>query len=159
MKLHPSSSMLCADSETSRAHPMRYLNRGYITAWTIRPMVWLLLCAAWLSSLIKPEISYQIRYMERNNRSHGDPWSLRQTGVYHKYSGTTGTTTNPTNRWILLHPMQGSTVSKRLASITSTGINCNTDPLRLHLLITSSYIDNWRLYLHDMTREFLELVW
>lgn len=34
----------------------------------------------------------------------------------------------------------------------------NGDQLRLHLLLFSSYVDNWRLYLHDMTRQFLELV-
>jgi len=49
----------------------------------------------------------------------------------------------------------------RLGKASSAEIgakNMETDPLRLHLLITSSYVDNWRLYLHDMTRQFLELV-
>ncbi|KAH7350699.1 hypothetical protein BKA65DRAFT_243414 [Rhexocercosporidium sp. MPI-PUGE-AT-0058] len=103
------------------------------------------------------EISYQVRYMERNNRSHGDPWSLRQTGVYHKYSALSDAAATPTNLWILLHPMQNSVVSKRLENITAEDIRNDANPLRFHLLITSSYIDNWRMYLHDMTREFLEL--
>jgi hypothetical protein len=97
--------------------------------------------------------------MERNNRSRGDPWSLRQTGVYHKYTGLG--TSSATNLWFLLHPMPNSKVLKRLAKASSADIgtkDMETDPLRLHLLITSSYVDNWRLYLHDMTRQFLELV-
>jgi len=32
------------------------------------------------------------------------------------------------------------------------------DPLRLHVLIMSSYVDNWRWYLHDIKRQYLQLV-
>ncbi|KUJ18809.1 uncharacterized protein LY89DRAFT_780813 [Mollisia scopiformis] len=104
------------------------------------------------------ETSYQLRYVERNERAHGDPWSVRQTGVYHKISGVG--TTGLTNMWMLLHPMPNSKAYRRLQESTSeddAGEAVDADPLRLHLLVFSSYIDNWRLYLHDMTRQFLEL--
>lgn len=89
--------------------------------------------------------------MEKNKRLHGDPWSLRQTGVYHKCTGVTESSL--TNLWILLHPSPRTKLHKRL-EMTSVS-NLETDPLRLHLLIFSSYMDNWRQYFHDMTREFL----
>lgn len=31
------------------------------------------------------EISFNVRYPEKNGRSRGDPWSMRQTGIYHAY--------------------------------------------------------------------------
>lgn len=100
--------------------------------------------------------------MERNKRSRGDldPWSLRQTGVYHKY--TKRESGNGTNLWLLLHPVPKSKVKTRLeeASASDLGVHANNtnDHFRLHLLVFSSYIDNWRPYLHDMTRQFLALV-
>ena len=105
------------------------------------------------------EISYQLRYVERNKRKCGDPWSLRQTGVYHKYSAQDEL--SPENLWILFHPMPKSVAYKRLQETTAAelrGRDTRPDPLRLHLLVFSSYVDNWRLYLHDITRKFLELV-
>lgn len=63
--------------------------------------------------------------------------------------------------WILLHPMPKSKAYRRLQELASeelAGEAREADPLRLHLLVFSSYVDNWRLYLHDMTRQFLELV-
>ncbi|KAF4629741.1 hypothetical protein G7Y89_g8405 [Cudoniella acicularis] len=104
------------------------------------------------------EISYQLRYMENNKRLHGDPWSLRQTGVYHQYSGFG--TDNVKNLWILLHPIKESIAYKRLDQATFSELRVHEmefDPMRLHLLVFSSYIDNWRLYLHDITRQFLVL--
>ncbi|KAH6682672.1 hypothetical protein B0J14DRAFT_673055 [Halenospora varia] len=106
----------------------------------------------------KYEISYQLRYMENNRRLHGDPWSLRQTGVYHQYSGRGDDDTK--NLWVLLHPVNESVVCSRLESAASSDLGVEEmkfNPMRLHLLIFSSYIDNWRLYLHDITRQFLML--
>jgi hypothetical protein len=105
------------------------------------------------------EISYQLRYVERNKRKCGDPWSLRQTGVHHKY--TAKDDLSPENMWILFHPVPKSAAYKRLQETTAAdlrGRDTQTDPLRLHLLVFSSYVDNWRPYFHDMTRQFLELV-
>lgn len=63
--------------------------------------------------------------------------------------------------WMLLHPLHNSKLYSRLQETSSEGLagkGVDADPLRLHLLIFSSYIDNWRMYLHDMTRQFSELV-
>lgn len=111
-----------------------------------------------VSSLTVIEISYQLRYMENNRRLNGDPWSLRQTGVYHQYSG--GGDDDTKNLWVLLHPVRESVVCSRLESAAFSDLGVEEmkfNPMRLHLLIFSSYIDNWRLYLHDITRQFLML--
>ena len=105
------------------------------------------------------DIFYQFWYVEKNNRKHGDPWSVRQTGVYHRFS-----TTDPSkaeNLWLLLHPMQNSKAQTRMGVATEKlcAEEMAKDPLRLHVLIMSSYVDNWRWYLHDIKRQYLVLVY
>jgi len=101
------------------------------------------------------DIFYQFWYAEKNNRKHGDPWSVRQTGVYHRFS-----TTDPENLWLLLHPMQNSKAQTRMGLATDKlcAEEMAKDPLRFHVLIMSSYVDNWRWYLHDIKRQYLVLV-
>ncbi|KAK6338059.1 hypothetical protein TWF696_001530 [Orbilia brochopaga] len=50
------------------------------------------------------EICYNLRYFERNGRDSGNGWSLRQTGVYHKYNYTKGKSV-----WIFLRPSERMT--------------------------------------------------
>lgn len=47
----------------------------------------------------REEICYNLRYLERNGRSRGDAWSLRQTGIYHSYDSKVGNSV-----WIILQP-------------------------------------------------------
>jgi hypothetical protein len=129
-------------------------------AHLMAPLLVRITCPGYEGGLIQVEVSYQLRYVERNRRKSGDPWSLRQTGVHHRYSAQNGLSP-PENLWILFHPMLKSVAYKRLQEATEAdlrGSGARADPLRLHLLVFSSYVDNWRLYLHDMTRRFLELV-
>jgi len=104
------------------------------------------------------DIFYQLRYAERNGRKHGDPWSLRQTGVYHRYSMPAVGVGQ--NFCLLLHPMQNSKAQKRISMAASTGMTSRTiglDPVRLHVLIMSSYVNNWCWYLRYNTKNYLEL--
>lgn len=104
------------------------------------------------------DIFYQFWYVEKNNRKHGNPWSVRQTGVYHRFSTTDPS--NVENLWLLLHPMPNSKAQSRL-DVSADKLNVrdvSLDPLRLHVLIMSSYVDNWRWYLHDIKRDYLNLV-
>jgi hypothetical protein len=57
--------------------------------------------------------------------------------------------------------MRNSKAQSRLAAATDdqTAIQeTGLDPLHVHALIFSSYIDNWRWYIHSITRECGELV-
>jgi hypothetical protein len=110
------------------------------------------------NNLVK-DIFYQLRYAERNGRKHGDPWSLRQTGVFHRYSMPAEGVGQ--NFCLLLHPMQNSKAQKRISMAAQTGMTTRTiglDPVRLHVLIMSSYVNNWCWYLRYNTKNYLELV-
>jgi hypothetical protein len=104
------------------------------------------------------DIFYQFWYVEKNNRKHSDPWSVRQTGVYHRFS--TADSPQAENLWLLLHPMPNSKAQTRMAVAAEklSVVEMARDPLRLHVLIMSSYVDNWRWYLHDIKWRYLVLV-
>jgi hypothetical protein len=57
--------------------------------------------------------------------------------------------------------MRNSKVQSRLAAATNSDLDIQKtalDPLRVHALIFSSYIDNWRWYIHSIARQCGELV-
>jgi hypothetical protein len=99
-----------------------------------------------------PDLSYQFKYAERNNRRQGNPWSIRQTGVYHHHSASTNS-----NLFIFLHPNPSSRLQSRIeeaVAFPSTVSAINENPLKLHTLAMSSYFDNWRWYLKDLGDAF-----
>lgn len=110
-----------------------------------------------------PDISYQINYVEENLRKGQGPWSFRHTGVYHRHSPDL-------DLFILLHPNQYSVIEARLfqrlgiaPETTSYQIlpNWNFDdqePYRLHLLVLSSFFDNWRWYFRYLGDQFSDEV-
>src|SRR5438045_1558114 len=87
---------------------------------------------AFLTILIALEFCYSIRYMEKNGRETGDPWSLRQSGVYQKVDAQTGNST-----WILLQPAES--IRQRLRkSLEELGEHTrDRDRFRYHILILS----------------------
>jgi hypothetical protein len=65
------------------------------------------------------------------------------------------------NFCVLLHAMRNSKVQSRLVAAANSDLDIQKtalDPLRVHALIFSSYIDNWRWYIHSIARECGELV-
>lgn len=95
--------------------------------------------------------------MEPNDHAQGEKWSERQIGVYHRFS----LAPNTKDIMILLHPMLESKAQKRLDNMFSEGKyngTSITNPLRLHLLIFSIYMDNWRWYMDELGLACLRLV-
>lgn len=92
----------------------------------------------------------------------GQRWSIRQTGVFHRYStGRSNAGAVSDNSWILLNPMVDSKIFTRIQQSVDAGLNLDElerDPLRLHILALSTHVDNWRQYIHDLCRELLPLV-
>jgi hypothetical protein len=90
-------------------------------------------------------------------RKGRDPWSFRHTGIYHHH-------TSDFDLYILLHPNQHSVLEAHLLKIlgldSSTESNqlqlsaFNQDPYRLHLLVFSSFFDNWRWYFRYLGNQF-----
>ena len=104
------------------------------------------------------EASYEIRYVEENKREGQDPWSLRHTGVYHRHD-------SELDVFVLLHPMEANMAEKRLLKLIETPDEnleelkrIIQNPFRLHLLLFSSYFDNWRWYFRYLGKEFSRTV-
>ncbi|RYP23249.1 hypothetical protein DL765_001158 [Monosporascus sp. GIB2] len=69
------------------------------------------------------EISYLFRFFEKNDWGEGEPWSLRQTAVYHRLD-----LESADGAWILIKPHRQITI---------------------HLLGLSFTLQNWRAFLTD----------
>lgn len=96
-----------------------------------------------------PEITYNLRYATKNGRQHGDPWSIRQSGVYHKFNTKTHTSV-----WILLQPSRGvynaiSPSTLHLNQLSVPAAQSNT--LLLHLRIFLDSEREWRGYTNSLT--------
>lgn len=103
-------------------------------------------------------LSYNLRYVERNNRKGlgKNPWSVRQTGVYHQYSPQ-----DDAHFWILLHPKNDSKVQIAIQKAARQYSRTNamlSNAAFMHLLILSSYVDNWRWYMKDLCSDFTKMV-
>ncbi|OCL11296.1 hypothetical protein AOQ84DRAFT_374132 [Glonium stellatum] len=101
-------------------------------------------------------VTYQLMYVEKNGRkSPKDPWSMRQTGVFHRYS-----LNNNTNLFIFLHPMKNSAAQCRLEAFFEKGDYAgplSEEAMEVHLLLFSSYLNNWQVYIKELGRIFKSL--
>ncbi|KAH7080741.1 hypothetical protein FB567DRAFT_531627 [Paraphoma chrysanthemicola] len=99
------------------------------------------------------EASYIIQYVERNGRNRGDPWSLRQTGVYSQTQHSTHQTT-----WILLQLSKSirSLLEIELSRIISHRTR-DSDYLALHALLLRATVDNWGDYVQDLSSQVRSL--
>jgi hypothetical protein len=99
------------------------------------------------------ECAYVLRFVELNHRKNArDPWSLRQSAVYHQYRATTRSST-----WLTIALSQRA--QSRLDSyIRVSGDLSRYDPFELHLLLLDTATTNWRPYLVDMAAQTNEQV-
>lgn len=101
-------------------------------------------------------MSYQLMYVEKNGRKPPkDPWSMRQTGVFHQYSSS-----NNTSLFIFLHPMKNSVAQRRLEALFEKGDRAGAlsqEAMDIHVLLFSSYLNNWQVYIEELARIFKSL--
>ena len=91
------------------------------------------------------EICYRIQYPIRNNRSRGDPFSMRQIGIGQKFHGPQDST------WIILQP--GSEVLSRLELEIDKSKYLSAqedDPMSLHLIFLHYQSLNWNDYVEHL---------
>ncbi|KAF2738921.1 hypothetical protein EJ04DRAFT_560183 [Polyplosphaeria fusca] len=101
------------------------------------------------------EFAYQLMYIEPNGRkSPKDPWSFRQTVVYHGYDSL-----HDRNRIIVLHPKENSAAQEKLESVATSRERdiLATHPLNVHLLIISSYMIHWPNHSESLAKELQEI--
>jgi hypothetical protein len=101
------------------------------------------------------ELCYNMRFVQRNGRSIGDPWSVRQIGVYHKYDGTMQRSV-----WILIGASkrpQSIVEDSRRGGLLESEYSLSA-ALFLHAILLATTEDDWRTYLEDLGAELNLLV-
>lgn len=97
------------------------------------------------------EVSYQLRYVERNNRVGPVKWSLRHTGIFYRHMP------HGTDLMIALHPVKNPKFQDAIALLqddhTARKAFCE-DPIKIHDTLLTCYTDEWRWYLRDLGDRF-----
>ena len=90
---------------------------------------------------------YNVQYIEKNGRHRGNPWSLRQTGVYQQV-----TLKERRSNWIILQPSKTS--RSRLETILRSRTQGErpqaTNPMLLHVHFLTAMAENWEEYIQDL---------
>ena len=98
----------------------------------------------------KGELCYNVHHVEKNGRNRGDPWSLRQIGIYHQINLTTRRSS-----WIFMQP---PSIVRDVIFRTVKVDRFRENPMLLHIDILSSITKNWPYYIEDISSEVDELV-
>lgn len=84
--------------------------------------------------------------MVNKGSKHVPSWTERQVGVYHRFGE------GQKAAMILLHTGFDSDLEKRLKSVFAMkdcGAEAVASPMYLHLMILSTYFENWRSFLRE----------
>lgn len=93
-------------------------------------------------------MQYVLSYVEEVRRHGSIKWTMRQIGVYHRYSSA-----EDKSLWILLFNRPNSVAQKRLETMIE---NCSGFR-HIHLTILSAHFENWRWYLNTLGND-LEII-
>lgn len=94
------------------------------------------------------ELCYILRFVEKNGRTRGDPWSLRQTGVYQQVNSDSRKST-----WIFLQLSQDTKAAlKEVLKNQSTYFDKRDSPMALHTFLLAT-VDNWGEYIQDLSKQ------
>ena len=104
------------------------------------------------SRLTRLEIAYGLRYAELNNRLVQDPWSIRQTVVYHKFKAN-----DNSSSWVLIAASKRTETSLDLYIKSSEHIN-QFNPYEINLIVLDTALANWRPYIVSLTERIMQQV-
>lgn len=113
-------------------------------------LVWQMLATV----LTRLECAYGLKYVELNHRNPNNPWSTRQTAVYHQFS--CGQETN-SSTWVLV------ATSKRTKHSVGRYVRGSSDltalnPFEIHLIILDTSLANWRPCIVYLTEQITKQV-
>jgi hypothetical protein len=94
------------------------------------------------------DICYNIRYFEQHGRDLSDPWSCRQSAIFHKYDFHSSRST-----WLIVHMPHLLRQSLEKSQNTAS-----SHPLYFHIRFIRSAIFRWRDYLSWRAAELKVLV-
>ncbi|OCL06759.1 hypothetical protein AOQ84DRAFT_389976 [Glonium stellatum] len=101
------------------------------------------------------EIGYNIKYVTGHGRSFlRDPYSIRDTGVYHKYRRDS--TAGEFCCWILIHASDALEERFRHAFQASKETRCVLQ-FQVHAMVLLSVSENWRGYINYLEESFRKL--
>jgi hypothetical protein len=98
---------------------------------------------------IKEELCYNLHHVEQNGRNRGNPWSLRQTGIYHQLDLATKRSV-----WIFIQA-SGPTREEIFRVLRSARYGEN--PMLLHLEVLFAMSRNWPDYIEYLSSKLDEL--
>lgn len=99
---------------------------------------------------------YIFKYAERRMGDPDEPWSIRQTAVYHQQRCRTDESI-----FLMLHPLYGSHADTQLRqSLKQEDARQGyvQRPINIHILMVTSYLSRWRDYLLYYEDEVQQLV-
>ena len=100
------------------------------------------------------ELAYIYQFMEKNGRNRGDPWSLRQTGVYQQ-----ATFKSHQSVWIFLQLSKSTRIIlEREMRSPSRYFSKSESPMALHALLLGASVDNWGEYIRDLNAQLRDIV-
>ena len=82
-----------------------------------------------------------------------DPWSVRQTAVYQKYSSA-----QEKLIFILIAPSDEAGLNLEHEVLRLKGNGKHINPFHLHLILVSTIHENWRLYIRSLERALTKQV-
>ncbi|CZR50160.1 uncharacterized protein PAC_00032 [Phialocephala subalpina] len=98
------------------------------------------------------DIQYLISYVEQSNGIGSRSWTMRQVGVFHHFVPS-----GPGSLWIILHAKPNTRLQQRMEAALSQWQKSSSRPQvwhLMHLLVLSTYLNNWRWYLRSLSEEF-----
>lgn len=114
-----------------------------ITVWAARD--------SWHKLTVNSELSYLHQYVEQNGRSHGDPWSLRQTGIYQQVNAE-----HRRSVWIFLQLSRST--RRQLEPVLHSQSNSSDSFMILHSILLLATVDNWGKYVEHLHSQLRDLV-
>jgi len=124
---------------------------GFFIIWQVQKKNSLM-----LSELTNPaDICYNFRYVEQNGRTTGNPWSLRQIGVYEKYDSL-----KDVSIWILISASETAREALDDIKLTNQPVDsrCLTETNMFHAVLIAAVSREWRKYLEHLQVELDILV-
>ncbi|KAI1358710.1 hypothetical protein F5Y08DRAFT_332901 [Xylaria arbuscula] len=99
------------------------------------------------------ETCYMLHFFENNGRATGDPWSPRQTAVYHHYHAS-----SDRSSWILIKPSAHleEPLQIELENASRLTLSAKSRATRLHVMFTSFALSNWPNYIATQTTKVEE---
>jgi len=93
------------------------------------------------------ETAYVVKQVEENGREEGNPWSIRQMGIYHRSDSSTG------DVFIIINP--SFSLKQRLKHSREFG--SRPSPKALHTMVLSCTMENWKFYITDLESRYLRM--